>query len=164
MIKIVSILCFILYCKSLNESPSYRIWNEVKNSIANGEIIYDKNHFIFDEANITGLDIHSQKMQALFQKQKEIYDANDKFANFIFIIQNIDEQFYSLEQVAKELSKYLDQECNKCMSNSILALLSMNTRAIWLKIGSMTESKIDDSELDSMIENLAENMKSLEYY
>ena len=93
MRKLLIIISIIVFSKSLSVSPSSPIWNELKNSIANGKIVYDKTHFIFDEKNITGLDIHSPKMEALYQKQKQIYEEDDNLANFIFIIENIDEQY-----------------------------------------------------------------------
>ena len=50
------------------------------------------------------------------------------------------------------------------MSNSILALLSMKTRKVWLYTGKDTESEITNTNLEDIIDNLKENVKTLEYY
>ena len=78
---------------NLNESlDSFGIWNKTIQYIIEGKMKVpgSMNYFIFDESNITALDINGEKMNTLYQKQKEIFD-DYSVPNYIFACDNLEE-------------------------------------------------------------------------
>ena len=76
---------------NLHESlDSFGIWNKTIQYIIEGKMKVpgSMNYFIFGESNITALDINGEKMNTLYQKQKEIFD-DYSVPNYIFACDNL---------------------------------------------------------------------------
>ena len=69
----------------------------------------DKNYFIFDESNYTALDINGTKMEALYKKQKDLYETYN-IPNYIYAVDNQDENIESITNATSNLAAHLKNE------------------------------------------------------
>ena len=144
--------------------PSDLIWNKVTDYIYNEKMnISNEHHFIFDESNYTQLDINNSKMIELYQKQENVYQKN-KISNYIFIADNINEKEEKIEKAADNLYGYIEVNFGIDISNSVIALFSMESRRIRIKIGKETQKHITDRYAQEMIDHLSDFLKKKEYY
>ena len=163
------ILLFISFWVSyeLSETeyyPSDLIWDKFVEYYKNDTIIVtDYHHFIFDESNYTGLDINDTQMRELYERQENIFQKY-QISNYIFVADNIDESKESIEDAADSLYRYIENYFEIDISNSVIALFSMETRRVRIKIGDKTQEYITDSEASDMITNVGEYLKKNDYY
>ena len=163
------ILLFISFWVSyeLSETeyyPSDLIWEKFVEYYKNDTIIVtDYHHFIFDESNYTGLDINGTQMRELYERQENIFQKY-QISNYIFVADNIDESQESIEDAADSLYRYIENYFEIDISNSVIALFSMETRRVRIKIGDKTQEYITDSEASDMITNVGEYLKKNDYY
>ena len=162
IINIIFLLSLVNLFKCL---PSDNIWYQLKTSIEENKIILNDNngHFIYDESNYTGLPLNSTKMEILYQKQEELFFKYN-LANYIFIVDNLDEKLESIEDAADNLSRYLDNIFKIDMTQSVIALFSMKTKRVRIRTGKITKEKILDYEASSIINNLGPYMRNEQYY
>ena len=130
------IFVFIIQISLLASIPSDEIWKKIKNYIKQGKMLVNKNktHFIFDESNYTKLDINSTKMQALYKKQEQIF-KEFKLANYIIIVDNLDEHIETITRAERRLETHLKKEFNIYRNNIFIIFLSMKSRRIAIRIG-----------------------------
>jgi len=141
VIIFISIQNFLIYSKSI--FPSEKIWLSVKSNSDQGLMVYNKNYFIYDENNYTKLDINGEKMNALNQKQYEIYNKNSYLSNYIFIIESLNESEQSLEDVADKLSENIKLELDYYNKhNYILAVFVIKSRKVKFYAGTTAIRKI----------------------
>ena len=163
------ILLFISFLVSYELSeieyyPSDLIWDKFLEYYRNDEIVVtDYHHFIFDESNYTGLDINGDEMRELYERQGNI-SQKYQISNYIFVADNIDESQESIEDAADSLYRYIENYFEIDISNSVIALFSIETRRVRIKIGDKTQEYITDSEASDMITNLGEYLKKNDYY
>lgn len=165
--KLIQYTLIILFLISYAESnahnlPSDLIWNKVTDFIEKMNIT-NGHHFIFDESNYTQLDINNSKMIELYQKQENLYQKN-KISNYIFIADNINENSETIEKAADNLYHYIEEYFGIDISNSVIALFSMESRRIRIKTGKETQNKITDEYAQEMIDHLGDYLKKNEYY
>ena len=102
-------------------------------------------------------------MEILYQKQEELFFKYN-LANYIFIVDNLDEKLESIEDAADNLSRYLDNIFKIDMTQSVIALFSMKTKRVRIRTGKITKEKILDYEASSIINNLGPYMRNEQYY
>ena len=109
--------------------PSDEIWNKLTTYINNSKIILNdkKTHFIYDESNYTKLDINSTEMNILYQKQEDLFSKYN-LSNYIFIVDNLNEDLESIEDAAFNLCRYLSNYFRINMAESVVALFSMEIK------------------------------------
>lgn len=107
MIEKLIIFVIFSFVKSSTDYPSTMIWDNFLLSLENGKIILPQNkkYFIFDESNYLNEDKNSKRMQKLYQRQKNVYDKNG-IANYIFLVDYIDEDVENLEKCAKNINNF----------------------------------------------------------
>ena len=145
--------------------PSDDIWKKLNIYINNSQIILNdkKTHFIYDESNYTKLDINSDKMNYLYQKQEEIFSKYN-ISNYIFIVDNLNENLESIEDATFNLCRYLSNYFNISMAESVVALFSMKTRRVRIRTGEITKESITDDEANEMISHLGSYLREEQYY
>ena len=120
------IFVFIIQISLLTSLPSDDIWKKIKNYINQGKTIIDKNktHFIFDESNYTKLDINNNKMQALYKRQEQFFKEFN-MANYIIIVDNLDENKEAIEKTEKRLAAHIKKEFNINWKRIFMILISV---------------------------------------
>ena len=146
-------------------SPSDTIWDKTLKYINEGKmkVFEGRNFFIFDESNYTKLDINGSKMEALYQKQKELH-INYGIPNYIFAVNNHNEDSESLTQATHNLAAHLNNEFKVDKNRAVIAYLSMKTRRIKIRTGETIRKNITDSEAENMINNLKPYLQEEAYY
>ena len=81
-------------------------------------------HIIFEESNYTEVPINDNKMEVLYQKQENIFQKN-QISSYIFVVENIYETQEKIESVVDHLYNYLENYFQINLSNSVIALFSM---------------------------------------
>ena len=156
-----------LFSYELSETeyyPSDLIWEKFLEYYKYGKIIVtDYHHFIFDESNYTGLDLNGPQMEELYEKQENI-SQKYQISNYIFIADNIDESQESIEDAADYLYKCIEKYFKIDISNSVIALFSIETRRVRIKVGDKTQKYITDNEAGEMIKHLGGYLKKNDYY
>ena len=102
-------------------------------------------------------------MLSLYQKQEDVYLFND-ISNYIFFVQNLEEDKESLESCAKNLIALISKEFGFSLSKSIIILFSMDTRRIRIQPGNSLETLFTYSISSLMITNLQSLMRREDYY
>ena len=146
----------------LNCLPSEDIWNQFVNRKSNNTLI-NKNYFIFQENDYCKRDIYSEDMKKLYEKQKSFFTKWEA-SNYIFAVDNFDENLESIENGAKHLSNYISNEYKVDMKNLILALFSIKTRRIRIYIGETTQNKLANSDAQDIISSLGNLLRQNNYY
>ena len=92
-------------------SDSSDIWSKTLKSIKEGKTKAPKgmNYFIFDELNVTALDINGNKMNSLYQSQKVIFD-NKGISNYIFVVGHLNEGKDKMQDITTNLANYLKND------------------------------------------------------
>ena len=130
----------ISFINILTSLPSDQIWTKTLSYIEQGKMIINENktHFIFDESNYTALDINGNKMNILYEKQENI-SKKYNISNYIFIIDNLDENEESIEAATFNLFKYFYNIFKINMEKSIVALFSIKSRRLRIRTGEITK-------------------------
>ena len=130
------VFLFIFQINLLATFPSDDIWNKIKKYINQGKMIVNKNktHFIFDETNYTKLDINSTKMQDLYKRQEQIFQET-KMANYIIIVDNLDESIESINKAEGRLERHIEKEFKFKWNRIFIIFISVKSRRITIKIG-----------------------------
>ena len=117
-------------------SPSDTIWKKTLEYITEGKmkVFEGRNYFVFDESNYTSLDVNDDKMEILYQKQKELY-TNYGIPNYIFVVDNHNEKSESLTEATHNLAAYLNNEFNVDKNKTVIVYLSIQTRHIKIRTG-----------------------------
>ena len=144
-LTILILFCFI---DSVTNLPSEEIWNKVKDYIKDGKmLIQNKTHFIYDESNYTKLGLNDTKMLILYKKQEKLFKKNG-IANYIFVVDFLDEKEELIEKAVDNLYNYISNYFNVNMSNSVISLFSMKSRRIRIKLGIVTQKNISDYKVE----------------
>ena len=158
------ILFLFSFINSATVLPSEEIWNKVKDYITFGKmLLQNKTHFIFDENNFTNLAVNDSKMQFLYKKQEELFNKNG-IANYIFAVNYLNEQEEAIEKAADNLYNYISTYFNIDISNSVISLFSIKSKRVRIKLGTITQQNISDSNAANMINNLGDYLRSEDYY
>ena len=145
--------------------PSEMIYKEMNDFIKNGSMIKENDYyFIFDEKNYTAYDVHGERMNDLYEKQRELYDKYG-IANYIFVI----EQF---KQNKENLDIFTDNLYEKILktvydlSNHIITivLIGPSSNQISFHIGKKTSQKISESDLEQISVDLYNDLKADDFY
>ena len=164
--KVRFIILFLIYfIQSEDSPPSTIIWEKVNSSIRSGETLLPTNkmHFIFDENNYLNEEKNNTNMQYLYQMQENLY-LYEGILNYIILVDNIDENKEDLKTCAKNVISLISKEFGFSLSNSIIALFSMNTRRIRIQPGDILEKIFDNTASSKMIENMRTYMINQNYY
>ena len=162
----MSFLLFIfLQINLCNFYPSDTIWKKTLKYIAEGKmkVFEGRNFFIFDESNYTSLDINDDKMEILYQKQKELY-INYGIPNYIFVVDNHNENSESLTEATHNLAAYLNKEFSIDKNKAIIGYLSIQSRRIKIRTGEIIRKNITDLDAQNMINNLRTYLQKEAYY
>ena len=76
-------------------------------------------------------------MRKLYERQGNI-SQKYQISNYIFVADNIDESQESIEDAADVLYSYIENYFKIDISNSVIALFSIETRRVRIKIGDKT--------------------------
>ena len=159
------LLFIFLQIKLGSFSPSDTIWKKTLEYITEGKmkVFEGRNFFVFDESNYTSLDINDSKMEILYQKQKELY-TNYRIPNYIFAVDNHNENSESLTEATHNLAAYLNNEFNIDKNKTVIAYLSIQSRRIKIRTGEIIRKNITDSDAENMINNLKPYLQKKSYY
>ena len=157
------VIYFISLFYLLNCLPSKDIWKKIINNKSNITLINDTNYFIFQESDYCKKDIYSEDMKKLYEKQKSFF-SKWKTSNYIFVVDNFDEDLESIEEGADHLSEYLNNEFKVKMERSVLALFSIQTKRIRIRTGEITKISITDKEAQALISSLRDLLVKNNYY
>jgi hypothetical protein len=159
------LLFIFLQIKLGSFSPSDTIWKKTLEYITEGKmkVFEGRNFFVFDESNYTSLDINDNKMEILYQKQKELY-TNYGIPNYIFVVDNHNENSESLTEATHNLASYLNNEFNIDKNKTVIAYLSIQSRRIKIRTGEIIRKNITDSDAENMINNLKPYLQKKSYY
>lgn len=149
----------LFYSKTIY--PSDEIWQKLKIYARKGLMLYNKNYFIYDEKNYTKLDIHGEKMTALNKKQYETFIKNDNLSNYIFIVENVDEN--KLKDTADELSLKIKREIDYD-HNYILALFSISNHRVQFYSGEAAHKIIETENQEQILSHIKKYMRNEDYY
>ena len=147
----------------LNSLPSEDIWKQVITWKSNNTLINNNNYFIFQENDYCKRDIYSEDMNELYAKQKLLFTKWET-PNYIFIVNNFDENLEPIENGVFHLSQYIYKEFKVKMENSIIALISIKTRRIKIKMGEITKNIITDNNVENIISSLKDLFQQKDYY
>ena len=159
------LVCIFLLINLYSLLPSDDIWNKTLQYMDEGKMNYhdDKNYFIFDESNYTALDINGTKMEALFIKQKYLYEKY-KIPNYIFVVDNQDENQEPSSNAASNLAALLKSEFNIDIDNTIIGFFSIETRKSRIRTGSLIRKIITDKVANSILTDLQSFLRANNYY
>ena len=162
MIYLVCIfICFNLY----SLLPSDDIWNKTLQYMEEGKMKFpeDKNYFIFDESNYTALDINGSKMEALYQKQKDLYEKY-KTPNYIFAVDNQNENLENRDNATTNLAEHLKSEFNVDKDNAVIGFFSIGTNESRIRAGSILRKTFTDEIGSLILKDLQSNLRDNDYY
>ena len=151
---------------NLHESlDSFGIWNKTIQYIIEGKMKVpgSMNYFIFDESNITALDINGEKMNTLYQKQKEIFD-DYSVPNYIFACDNLEETTELLVNTTHNLAFLLRMVYGVKTDNAIILLISMKTRKMKIRTGDSIKRIITDGNSNYILSILKPILGEEKYY
>lgn len=159
------LVCIFISINLYNLIPSDDIWNKTLQYMEEGKMKFpdDKNYFIFDESNYTALDINGTKMQILYQKQKFLYDKF-KIPNYIYAVDNQNENLESREKATSNLAAHLKSEFNVDKDNAVIGFFSIGTNKSRIRAGSILRKTFTDEIASSFANDLQSNLRSNDYY
>jgi uncharacterized membrane protein YgcG len=102
-------------------------------------------------------------MKKLYEKQKLLFNKWET-SNYIFIVNNFDENLESIEDGVFHLNQYLYKEFKVKIENSIIAFFSIKTRRIKIKTGEIFKKKITDNSAENIISSLEDLFLQKDYY
>ena len=148
-----------------NLLPSDDIWNKTLQYMKEGNMVYpdDKNYFIFDESNYTALDINGTKMEALYKKQKDLYETYN-IPNYIYAVDNQDENIESITNATSNLAAHLKNEFNTDINNTVIGFFSMKTNQSRIRTGDSLRKIITDKIAGLILIDLQSNLRAKDYY
>ena len=164
--KLKLIILFLFsFIRPRTDKPSIWIWEEASNAIKNKQMIVpeDKTRFIFDQKNYLKEEINSTKMEMLYEKQDNVYNKTG-IQNYIFFVDNIDENEEDLETCAKKISNFISYDFNISVEKSIIVLFSMESRRIRIQPGTELSNNFSETVSTEMINHLGDYMRSEDYY
>jgi len=147
----------------LNCLPSEDIWNQFLHKKSNNALINNNNYFIFQENDYCKRDIYSEDMKKLYEKQRSFFTKWEA-SNYIFAVDNFNENLESIEIGAKHLSNYISNEYKVSMGNIVLALFSIKTRRIRIYLGEIMKDKLKESDAKDIISSLGNLLRQNNYY
>lgn len=159
------ILIFILSIISVILKPSDDIWNKVLKYIDEGKMNnYYKQHFFFDEDDLTALNINdTRKMEDLYKKQKQIFFIYG-ISTYIFSVKYINESLEELGSIRNNTRDNL-KKGGYYVDYSIFAIFSIESLSGKIYTGKYINNiLINDSEALSIKENLISTLKNKSYY
>ena len=159
------LVCIFLLINLCNLLPSDVIWNKTLQYMDEGKMRYpdDKNYFIFDESNYTALDINGTKMEALFIKQKYLYEKY-KIPNYIFAVDNQDDNIETNSNATHNLAALLKSEFNIDSDNTLIGFFSIANRKTRIRTGNSLKRIITDYKADLIAKDLENNLRAKNYY
>ena len=148
-----------------NLLPSDDIWNKTLQYMEEGKMVYpnDKNYFVFDESNYTALDINGDEMEALYKKQKYLYEKY-KVPNYIFAVDNQDEKLEPRENATSNLAALLKSEFNIDSDNTVIGFFSIKTNKSRIRAGGSLRRILTDARADLIALDLQSNLRANDYY
>ena len=147
----------------LNSLPSEDIWKQVINRKSNNTLINNNNYFIYQENDYCKRDIYSEDMKKLYEQQK-LFFTKWETSNYIFVVNNFNENLESIEDGVFHLSQYLFKEFKVKMEYSIIAFVSIKTRRIKIKMGEITKNIITDNNSENIISSFKDLFLQKDYY
>ena len=99
----------------------------------------------------------------LYEKRKSFFSKWEA-SNYIFVVDNFDENIESIEDGDKHLSNYISKEYKVEMMDLLLALFSIKTRRIRIYIGENTKNKLTESKAQEVISSLGDLLRENNYY
>ena len=159
------LVCIIILINLHNFLPSDDIWNKTLQYMEEGKMKFpdDKNYFIFDESNYTALDINGDKMEALFKKQKYLYETY-KVPNYIFAVDNQDENLEPRSNATSNLAALLKSEFNINSDNAVIGFFSIETNRSRIRVGSLLRKIITDEIANLIAKDLQSSLRANDYY
>ena len=157
------VIYFISLFYLLNCLPSKDIWKKIINNKSNITLINDTNYFIFQESDYCKKDIYSEDMKKLYEKQKSFF-SKWKTSNYIFVVDNLDEDLETIEEGAAHLSEYISNEFHVNMERSVLGLFSVQTRRMRIRTGDIARISITDKEAQALLYSLGDLLAQKNYY
>ena len=161
----LSFLLVLLRLHLYGQSNSYQIFKKVQQYRLDGKMKCpsNMNYFIFDESNITKLDINGNKMNDLYKKQNEI--ANKRSVpNYIFAVDSQDESTETFKETSDNLAESLETHYNIKKDNAIILFISFSPSNMRINTGHILKNEITNSECEKMISNIRPLLKSMKYY
>ena len=137
------------------------ILKKLENHTDEGKMVYEKSHFIFDELNFTQLDIYSDEMKILYQKQENLF-LKYHLSTYIFILNNID-SYTSIDIKTRSLFKNFVSIFPMESSNTIIALILINSNEVGLE-GNPINTNYSDFYIQSIKYNLIKKLDKNQYY
>jgi len=161
----LSFLLLLLQIDLYKLSDSSTIFNMTIQYIKEGKmkVPKDMNYFIFDESNRTALDINGNKMNVLYNKQKEIFEKHN-IPNYIFVVDSQDESTEGLTKTTHNLAEYLRNRYNIKKDYAIILLVSISPGKIKIRTGDSIKRKITDFNCNTMISNMRPYLQKKQYY
>ena len=161
---ILTFIIFSLCIKKINLLPSDEIWNKTMQYYDEGKmLIFDKNHFIFDEYNYTQLDINDTKMLDLYKKQDDLF-FNYSISTFIFAVKYINETEECLNYTFKTNIKEKLKQFGANLNKTIFTVISIDIKRAIIYIGNKTQTEEISNRINSIENNLLEIISSEKYY
>lgn len=161
------ILTFIIFSLSMNIInllPSDEIWNKTMQYYDEGKmLIFDKNHFIFDEYNYTQLDINDSKMLDLYKKQDDLF-FNYSISTFIFAVKYINETEECLNYTFKTNIKEKLKQFGANLNKTIFTVISIDIKRAIIYISNKTQIEEISNRINSFEKNLLKIISSKKYY
>ena len=161
----ISFILLLLQLNLYNFSNSSTIFEKTVQYIKEGKmkVPNDMNYFIFDESNITALDINGDKMNNLYIKQKEIFDKYG-VPNYIFAFDSHDESTEFFSVAADKLADYLSKKYNINQYKTIILLVSFSPSKMRIRTGELIKFKIMNYDCDKMIDKIRPFLQNKKYY
>ena len=159
------LVCIFMLVNFSNLLPSDDIWNKTLQYMEEGKMVYpnDKNYFVFDESNYTALDINGDEMEALYKKQKYLYEKY-KVPNYIFAVDNQDEKLEPRENATSNLAALLKSEFNIDSDNTVIGFFSIKTNKSRIRAGGSLRRILTDARADLIAKDLQSNFRANDYY
>ena len=120
------------------------------------------NYFIFDESNITALDINGEEMNDLYFEQKFMLDYYN-VPNYIFAVDSLDESKENLDDTTNNLAEYLRSNYNIDKDNAVILLVSISPEKIKIGTGDKIKKRITDSICEQIIFYLKPFLREKDY-
>ena len=149
---------------SVSILPSEDLWNKTLQYISEGKMkTFGKSYFIFDEENYTALNINSSEMEALYDKQKDLYNSYS-LRTFLFICQNLNRSIQDAYSIRDNMRDHLIS-FGTYINNTVFVLISVESNESILYTGSLIrKSYISDNAAVILNNDIKQSIKNKEYY
>ena len=149
---------------SVSILPSEDLWNKTLQYISEGKMkTFGKSYFIFDEENYTALNINSSEMEALYDKQKDLYNSYS-LRSFLFICKNLNRTIQDAYSIRDNMRDHLIS-FGTYINNTVFVLISVESNESILYTGSLIrKSYISDNAAVILNNDIKQSIKNKEYY